>query len=49
MTCLHRPRWPNGHMVESLSLSLEDSSEVLSFIMMLLLQSRRIRFQDPQP
>ena len=22
MTCPHRPRWPNGHMVESLSLSL---------------------------
>ena len=22
MTCPHGPRWPNGHMVESLSLSL---------------------------
>ena len=21
MTCPHKPRWPNGHMVESLSLS----------------------------
>ena len=29
MTCPHRPRWPNGHMVESLSLSLSHQDLML--------------------